>query len=101
LATSGRRPAALVLAGSGTTGLTVVGRRPNQGADLLPPCRTTPATPLTCRSPVTVPGTGDFGRVIAGVAAQLRDVHAERAALAADLDTRLEARPALSLVLAT
>ncbi|MDQ1292873.1 MAG: family transposase, partial [Actinomycetota bacterium] len=45
--------------------------------------------------------TGDFGRVIAGVAAQLRDVHAERAALATDLETRLEAHPALSLVLAT
>ncbi len=34
---------------------------------------------------VTVPGTAEFGRVIAGVAAQLRDVHTERLALAADL----------------
>ncbi|MDQ1304344.1 MAG: hypothetical protein QG671_171 [Actinomycetota bacterium] len=42
---------------------------------------------------VVVPGTGDFGRVIAGVAAQLRDVHAERAALATDLEARLEAHP--------
>jgi transposase len=42
---------------------------------------------------VVVPGTADFGRVIAGVAAQLRDVHTERAALAADLETRLEAHP--------
>jgi transposase len=42
---------------------------------------------------VVVPGTSDFGRVIAGVAAQLRDVHTERAALAADLEARLEAHP--------
>jgi hypothetical protein len=40
---------------------------------------------------VVVPGTTDYTRVIAGVAAQLRDVHAERAALAADLEARLEA----------
>jgi transposase len=42
---------------------------------------------------VVVPGTTDFGRVIAGVAAQLRDVQTERAALAADLAARLEAHP--------
>jgi transposase len=42
---------------------------------------------------VVVPGTTDFGRVIAGVAAQLRDTHIERSALAADLEARLEAHP--------
>jgi transposase len=42
---------------------------------------------------VVVPGTTDFGRVIAGVAAQLRDIHAERDRLAADLEARLEAHP--------
>ena len=42
---------------------------------------------------LVVPGTAEFGRVIAGVAAQLRDVHAERAALAEDLEARLEAHP--------
>jgi len=42
---------------------------------------------------VTVPGTTEFGRVIAGVAAQLRDIHDERASLAADLEARLEAHP--------
>lgn len=42
---------------------------------------------------VIVPGTNEFGRVIAGVAAQLRDVHLERAKLAADLMARLEAHP--------
>jgi transposase len=42
---------------------------------------------------VVVPGTAAFGRVIAGVAAQLRDVRAERDTLAADLEARLEAHP--------
>jgi transposase len=42
---------------------------------------------------VIVPGTAAFGRVIAGVAAQLREVHAERNRLAADLETLLEAHP--------
>ena len=42
---------------------------------------------------VTIPGTLEFGRVIAGVAAQLRDVHAERAALSTDVEARLEAHP--------
>ncbi len=42
---------------------------------------------------VTVPGTTEFGRVITGVAAQLREVHTERRALAADLEDRLEAHP--------
>lgn len=40
-----------------------------------------------------VPGTSEFGRVITGVAAQLRDVHTERATLAADLEARLAAHP--------
>jgi transposase len=42
---------------------------------------------------VVVPGTTAFGRVIAGVAAQLREVRAERDTLAADLEARLEAHP--------
>lgn len=42
---------------------------------------------------VLVPGTTEFGRVIAGVAAQLSDVLAERAALTRDLEARLEAHP--------
>lgn len=42
---------------------------------------------------VVVPGTAAFGRVIAGVAAQLRDVRAERDTLAAELEDRLEAHP--------
>lgn len=49
-------------------------------------------TALTAQT-VTVPGTSEFGRVIAGVAAQLRDVHTERTALATDLEARLEAHP--------
>ncbi len=47
---------------------------------------------------VTVPGTYAFGRVIAGVAAQLRGVRNERDELASDLEIRLEAHP-LSKVL--
>jgi transposase len=42
---------------------------------------------------VTVPGTEAFGRVITGVAAQLRAVRTERDALAAELEARLEAHP--------
>ena len=42
---------------------------------------------------VVIPGTDAFGKVIAGVAAQLRDTHARRGALAADLEERLEAHP--------
>lgn len=42
---------------------------------------------------VTVPGTAAFGRVIVGVAAQLREVRTERDTLAAELETRLEAHP--------
>jgi transposase len=42
---------------------------------------------------VVVPGTAAFGRVIAGVAAQLRDVHAERTQLATELEERLAAHP--------
>jgi len=42
---------------------------------------------------VQVPGTAEFGRVIAGVAGQLRDVLLERAKLGEDLQARLEAHP--------
>jgi transposase len=42
---------------------------------------------------VIVPGTVEFGRVIAGVAAQLAAVRTERADLADDLEKRLEAHP--------
>lgn len=42
---------------------------------------------------LTVPATQQFGRVIAGVAAQLHAVRAERDALAAELEARLEAHP--------
>lgn len=57
--------------------------------------KTLPAKILTAldAQTVVVPGTTEFGRVIAGVAAQLRDIHLERAALAADLEARLEAHP--------
>ena len=57
--------------------------------------RTLPAQILTAldSQTVTVPGTTAFGRVITGVATQLRDIHTERAALAADLEARLQAHP--------
>ena len=42
---------------------------------------------------VTVPGTDAFGRVIAGVAAQLRQVRRQRAELAEELEAKLEAHP--------
>ena len=42
---------------------------------------------------LTIPATAEFGRVIAGVAAQLRDARAERAELALELEARLEAHP--------
>jgi transposase len=42
---------------------------------------------------LTVPGTAAFGRVITGVAAQLRDLHTERATLGRDLEALLEAHP--------
>ncbi len=42
---------------------------------------------------VTVPGTAAIARVIAGVAASLREVHRERADLGAELEARLEAHP--------
>ncbi|ALE71951.1 transposase [Pseudonocardia sp. EC080625-04] len=42
---------------------------------------------------LVVPGTAAFARVITGVATQLREVHAERDDLAADLEARLEAHP--------
>lgn len=50
-------------------------------------------TTALAQQSVIVPGTTDFGRVIAGVARQLRDVHRERADLAADLETRLADHP--------
>ena len=57
--------------------------------------KTLPAQILTAldAQTVTVPGTTEFGRVITGVASQLRDILAERATLAADLETRLQAHP--------
>jgi len=57
--------------------------------------KTLPAKILTAldTQTVVVPGTAEFGRVITGVAAQLREVTAERAALAADLEARLDAHP--------
>jgi transposase len=42
---------------------------------------------------VVVPGTTAFGRVITGVATQLRDVHAERTKLTSELEARLAAHP--------
>jgi transposase len=42
---------------------------------------------------VIIPGTAEFGLIIAGVATQLRDVRAERTRLATELTTRLEAHP--------
>jgi transposase len=55
--------------------------------------RTLPAQILAAldAQTVVVPGTAAFGRVIGGVTAQLREVRAERDALAADLEARLEA----------
>jgi len=57
--------------------------------------RTLPAQILAAldTQTVVVPGTAAFGRVIAGVAAQLREVRAERDDLAGDLEARLEAHP--------
>ncbi len=42
---------------------------------------------------LVVPGTTEFGRVIAGVATQLRQVRTERTALAADIEARLATHP--------
>ena len=42
---------------------------------------------------LVVAGTGAFARVISGIAGQLRDVHDERAALAAELEARLPGPP--------
>ncbi|RSM75174.1 IS110 family transposase [Actinoplanes sp. ATCC 53533] len=42
---------------------------------------------------VIVPGTQAFGRVISGLATQLRDIHLERASLGAELEARLQAHP--------
>ena len=57
--------------------------------------RTLPAKILATLNTQTlvVPGTAAFGRVITGVAAQLRDLHAERRALGRDLEALLEAHP--------
>jgi transposase len=49
-------------------------------------------TALDAQTPV-VPGTAAFGRVIAGVATQLRGLYDELAALATDLEALLEAHP--------
>ncbi len=46
----------------------------------------------------TIPATAKFGRVIAEVAAQPRDVRAERAEPAKELEARLEAHPLASLL---
>jgi len=48
---------------------------------------------------LTIPATTEFGRVIAGVAAQLRDVRTERLTLATDLEARLEAHPLASVLI--
>jgi transposase len=57
--------------------------------------RTLPAQILAAldTQSVVVAGTAAFGRVIGGVAAQLRDVRTERDTLAADLEARLEDHP--------
>jgi transposase len=57
--------------------------------------RTLPAQILAALDAQTllVPGTAAFARVIAGVAAQLRDVHAERDDLATELKARLKDHP--------
>jgi transposase len=47
---------------------------------------------------VIIPGTTEFGLIIAGVATALRDARAERARLGTELETRLDAHP-LSAVL--
>ncbi|SFO37131.1 Transposase IS116/IS110/IS902 family protein [Pseudonocardia ammonioxydans] len=62
--------------------------------------RTLPAQILAALDTQTlvVAGTAAFARVIAGVTAQLRDVHTERNDLAVELEARLEAHP-LGLVL--
>jgi transposase len=57
--------------------------------------RTLPAKILATLDTQTlvVPGTAAFGRVITGVAAQLRDLHHERHTLGRDLENLLEAHP--------
>ena len=57
--------------------------------------RTLPAQILAALASqsLVVPGTAAFARVISGVAGQLREVHDERADLAAELEARLEAHP--------
>ena len=57
--------------------------------------RTLPAQILTAldAQTVVVPGTTAFGRVITGVATQLREVRTERDTLATELGARLEAHP--------
>jgi transposase len=57
--------------------------------------RTLPAQILTVldAQTVVVPGTTAFGRVITGVATQLREVRTERDTVATELEARLEAHP--------
>jgi len=57
--------------------------------------KTLPATILAAldAQTVVVPGTTEFGRVIAGVATQLRQVRTERTALAVDVEARLATHP--------
>jgi transposase len=57
--------------------------------------KTLPATILAAldAQTVVVPGTPEFGRVIAGVATQLRQVRTERTALAIDVEARLATHP--------
>jgi transposase len=57
--------------------------------------KTLPTTILTAldAQTVVVPGTAAFGRVIGGVAAQLREIRAERDTLAAELEQLMEPHP--------
>jgi transposase len=57
--------------------------------------KTLPATIIAAldAQTVVVPGTPEFGRVISGVATQLRQVRTERTALAVDVEERLATHP--------
>lgn len=57
--------------------------------------RTLPAqiTAALAAQTLTIPATTEFGRVIAGVAAQLRDIRPQRTELAAEVEARLEGHP--------
>ena len=65
--------------------------------------KTLPAKILTAlaEQSVTVPGTAAFGRIITGVASQLRQVSLERKELAEDLQARLEAYPLAEVLTST